>query len=395
MSKSRLILQAAAIAGGWVPLAIAAGQSVALRMDDLGASPAVYSLIVAGGWSVSMVSLPVMGHVGDNAVRRGIDRRLLLVIGGIAMLACFALLGVVQSVTAFALVWLVAQIPTSLIVTAASSRLANETPVDLRGWASTAAGVGPVLALTIGAVTTLALSRVPSVLFVAPALVGALLLIPSLAMSPLPAPPMDASDSSVVRATRLYPWRLLITIALAFSGLAVGRVYLVPLIESVSSNASDAEVTAMASTTLLVATVGALAGTIVAGMLMRRGARALATFGWFSLASAVPLAIFAFVTSAGQVIAVGLLLGFTIGAINAAAYGLYLHRYARRTDPGRILGLIVAAETVPYVIVPLSAAVWQTSADAALIPILFTIGAVLAISASVLTLTKVRESPSI
>jgi MFS family permease len=395
VSKSRLILQAAAIAGGWVPLAIAAGQSVALRMDDLGASPAIYSLVVAGGWAVSMVSLPLMGQFGDSAVRRGIDRRLLLLIGGIAMLATFALLGVVQSVTAFALVWLVAQIPTSLIVTAASSRLANETPVDLRGWASTAAGVGPVLALTIGAATTLALSSVPSVLFVAPALVGALLLIPSLAMSPLPTPPTDASDSSVVRATRLYPWRLLITIALAFSGLAVGRVYLVPLIESVSPNASDAEVTALASTTLLVATIGALAGTIVAGMLMRRGARALGTFGWFSLASAVPLAIFAFVTSAGQVIAVGLLLGFTIGAINAAAYGLFLHRYAHRTDPGRILGLIVAAETVPYVIVPLSAAVWQASADAALIPILFAIGAVLAISASVLTLTKARESPSI
>jgi MFS family permease len=144
----------------------------------------------------------------------------------------------------------------------------------------------------------------------------------------------------------------------------------------------------MASTTLLVATIGALAGTIVAGKLMRRGERALGTFGWFSLASAVPLAIFALLTTTGQVIAVGLLLGFAIGAINAAAYGIYLHRYADRPDPGRILGLIVAAETVPYVIVPLSAAVWQASADAALIPVLFAIGAMLAIGASVLTLTR-------
>jgi MFS family permease len=389
-SKSRLILQSAAIAGGWVPLAIAAGQSVALRMDDLGASTAVYSLIVAGGWAVSMVSLPAMGHLADNAVRRGIDRRLLLVIGGIAMLACFALLGAVHSIATFALVWLIAQIPTSLIVTAASSRLANEAPVELRGWASTAAGVGPVLAITIGAITTLALSSVPSVLFIAPAIVGAILLIPSLAMRPLPTFSSDGSDSSAVRSTRLYPWSLLIAIALAFSGLAVGRVYLVPLIESVSSNASDTEVTALASTTLLVATIGALVGTVVAGKLMRRGERALGTFGWFSLASAIPLAIFAFLTTTGQVIAVGLLLGFAIGAINAAAYGIYLHRYAHRTDPGRILGLIVAAETVPYVIVPLSAAAWQASADAALIPVLFVIGAVLAIAASVLTLTKVR-----
>jgi len=389
-SKSRLILQSAAIAGGWVPLAIAAGQSVALRMDDLSASTAVYSLIVAGGWAVSMVSLPVMGHLADNAVRRGIDRRLLLVIGGIAMLACFALLGAVHSIATFALVWLIAQIPTSLIVTAASSRLANEAPVELRGWASTAAGVGPVLAITIGAITTLVLSSIPSVLFIAPAIVGAILLIPSLAMRPLPTRSLDASGSSAVRTTRLYPWSLLIAIALAFSGLAVGRVYLVPLIESVSSNASNTEVTAMASTTLLVATIGALVGTVVAGKLMRRGERALGTFGWFSLASAVPLAVFAFLTTTGQVIAVGLLLGFAIGAINAAAYGIYLHRYAHRADPGRILGLIIAAETVPYVIVPLSAAAWQASADAALIPVLFVIGAVLAVAASVLTLTKVR-----
>jgi MFS family permease len=183
---------------------------------------------------------------------------------------------------------------------------------------------------------------------------------------------------------------LLIAIALAFSGLAVGRVYLVPLLESVSSNVSDTEVTALASTTLLVATIGALVGTIVAGKLMRRGERAMGTFGWFSLASAIPLAILAFLTTAGQVIAVGLLLGFAIGAINAATYGIYLHRYSHRSDPGRILGLIIAAETVPYVIVPLSAAAWQASADAARIPVLFAIGAVLAIAASVLTLTRVR-----
>ncbi len=303
LSKSRVILQSAAIAGGWVPLAIAAGQRLALRMNDLGATTAVYSLIVGCGWAVSMVSLPVMGQVGDFAVRRGIDRRLLLVTGGIAMLACFALLGEVQSVAAFAMVWLLAQIPTSLIVTAASSRLAHEAPVELRGWASTAAGVGPVLAITIGAITTLALSSVLSVLFIAPAIVGAILLIPSLAMRPVPTRSLNAMDATVAHSTRFYPWSLLIAIALAFSGLAVGRVYLVPLIGSVSSNASDAEVTAMASTTLLVATIGALAGTIVAGKLMRRGERALVTFGWFSLASAVPLAIFAFLTTAGQVIA--------------------------------------------------------------------------------------------
>lgn len=391
MTRTRLILQAAAIAGGWVPLSIAAGQSVALRLDDLTASTATYSLIVAAGWAVSMLSLPLMGHVTDIAVGRGVDRRILIIIGGIAMLACFALLGAVASIAAFALVWLLAQIPTSLIVTTASSRLANEAPVDARGWASTAAGVAPVIALTIGAITTLALSNVPSALFIAPAIVGAALLIPSLVMRPLATIHEEPGRSGKTLGTRLYPWTLLVAIALAFSGLAVGRIYLVPLIESVSVDTTDAEVTALASTTLLVATLGAVLGTVVAGRLMRRGERALATFGWFSLASALPLTALALVGSVGQVVAVGLLLGIAIGAINAAAYGIYLHRYAHRSDSGRILGSIISAETVPYVIVPLAAAIWQTTADSSLISLLFGVGALLAIAASILTLARARN----
>lgn len=392
MTRTRLLLQAAAIAGGWVPLSIAAGQSVALRLDDLAAGTATYSLIVAAGWAMSMVTLPLMGHATDTAVKHGVDRRILILGGGIAMLACFGVLGAVTSVAAFAVVWLLAQIPTSLIVTGASSRLANEAPVECRGWASTAAGVAPVIAITIGAFTTLVLSSMPSVLFFAPAIVGTVLLIPSLLMRPLPTVVEERGESTSLRAIHFYPWSLLVAIALAFSGLAVGRIYLVPLIESVSSGSTDTQVTAMASTTLLVATLGAIAGTILAGRLMHRGERALGTFGWFALASAVPLAALALVSSIGQVIGVGLILGIAIGAINAGAYGIYLHRYSHRADSGRILGLIIAAETVPYVIVPLAAAAWQASADSSMISWLFALGAILAIAASFMTLTKVRHS---
>lgn len=387
----RLVWQALAIAGGWVPLSIAAGQSVALRSEELDAPTASYSLLIAGGWAVSMLSLPVMGNIADRSVRRGVDRRVLIVIGAIGMLACFGLLGIAGSLPLFALIWLFAQIPTSLIVTAASSRLANEAPQHMRGWASTAAGLAPVLAITIGAATTLALSDVPSVLFFAPAIVGAGLLLPSLLLRPLPTATHTLDAAAPAQRSRFYPWALLIAIALAFSGLAVGRIYLVPLIESVSTSLSDERVTALASTTLLVATLGAVVGTVVSGRILRSGQRSMATFGWFSLASAVPLIGLALASSVGQVIAIGAVFGFAIGAINAAAYGIFLHRYSRRSDPARILGLIVAAETVPYVIVPLAAAVTQASADAALIPVLFAIGSALAVTASVLTFVKLRK----
>ncbi len=390
-STPRLALQALAIAGGWVPLSIAAGQSVAVRSNELGAPTSVYSLMVASGWAVSMLSLPAMGRVADWAVRRGVDRRVLIVIGGAGMLASFALLGLAASLPLFAAVWLIAQVPTSLVVTSASSRLANEAPAHLRGRASTLAGLGPVLAITIGAFTTLVLSDVPSVLFFAPAVVGAVMLLPSLAMRPLPThldPNVGAEPGG---RGRFFPWALLFAIALAFGGLAVGRVYLVPLIESVSTGLSAARVTALSSTTLLVATCGAIIGTFVAGRILRSGSRSLSTFGWFSLASAVPLIGLALASGITQIYLLGAVFGFVIGAINASAYGIFLHRYSGREGPARILGLIVAAETVPYVIVPLAAAVSQASADASLIPTLFGIGALLAVGASAMTFTLLRK----
>lgn len=390
-TRARLAAQALAIVGGWVPLAIAAGQSVALRTDDLQASTASYSLIVACGWAVSMLTLPLMGHLSDKAVARGVSRRALLLVGGAGMVLAFALLGMPTSIPLFAVIWLLAQIPTSLIVTVASSRLADEAPAELRGWASTAAGLGPVLGITIGAATTLAYSGVESMLFLAPALLGFVLLLPALVLRSKPA--TDAEDtihpSSAV--TKTYPWSLLLTIALAFSGLAVGRIYLVPLIESLSDTASNAQVTALASTTLLIATLGAILGTVISGRLLRRGERSLSVFGWFALAAAVPLAGLALAGGVTQVMALGAIFGFIIGAINAATYGIYLHRYAHRADSGRMLGLIVAAETVPYVIVPLVAALSQASADAALIPVLFALGAALSLAAWALSFTRVRH----
>ncbi len=389
--KTRLTLLALAIVGGWTPLAIAAGQSVALRMDDLGADTAAYSLIVAAGWAASMLSLPLMGHLSDRAVARGLSRRVLLLIGGAAMVAAFALIGLPTRVPVFAAIWLLAQIPTSLIVTTSSSRLANEAPLAMRGWASTAAGLGPVMGVTIGAATTLAVSNAASMIFIAPAIVGFLLLLPALALRSMPAHDNAEITDRVAGVAKVYPWSLLVIIALAFSGLAVGRIYLVPLIESLSDGITDARITALASTTLLIATLGAIIGTITSGRLLRRGERSMKVFGWSALAAAVPLACLALAGSVTQVMAFGAVFGFVIGAINAAAYGIYLDRYSHRVDNGRILGLIVAAETVPYVIVPLVAALSQASADAALIPALFALGAALSLGASALSLMRERH----
>lgn len=332
---------------------------------------------------------PVMGHLGDTVVRRGMDRRILMALGGLAMLACFAVMGMTTTISSFTLMWLLAQFPTALIVTAASSRLANEAPADLRFWASTAAGIGPVIALMLGAATTLVLSDVPSVLFIAPAVVGCILLIPSVIMDPLPVG--EAATRSVNRSKRSFPWSFLISIALAFSGLAVGRIYLVPLIELASPDANVERVTATASLTLIGATFGALIGALLAGRLMQHGDRHLSIFRWSALSSAVPLSLLAIASSVEQVIAIGAVLGICLGAVSVSIYGIYLNKFSHEVDSGRTFGLIVAAETVPYVALPLIAAIFQIATSSALISTLFICGALLSISAGLLTRFRLRQ----
>ena len=241
----------------------------------------------------------------------------------------------------------------------------------------------------LGALTTLVLSDIPSVLFIAPAVVGCILLIPSMMMDPLPV--IQARTRPVNRSIRSYPWVFLFSIALAFGGLAVGRIYLVPLIELVSTDLSAERVTATASITLLVATFGALIGALVAGRLMRRGDRHLSIFGWFALSSAIPLALLAIASNVEQVIAIGAMLGISVGAVSVSIYGIYLNKFSHEVDSGRTFGLIVAAETVPYAAFPLAAAFFQTATSSALIPILFTCGALLAISAGLLTRVRIRQ----
>ncbi len=354
-------------------------------------TPAGYSLVIAAGWAVSLIALPVMGHLGDRAAAAGIGRRPLVLIAGVAMVPAALLLTTAGTVPVFALAWLLAQIPTALVVTAASSRLAQEAPPDFRGWAATAAGIAPVLATTIGAATTLAFSSMPSMLFIAPALVGLALIVPSTLLRTMTSVPNEGHAPQDTPGKSFYPWSLLTAVALAFSGLAVGRIYLVPLIESVSGGLSTERVSVLASTTLIIATLGALAGAAVTGYIARQDSRTVSAFTLFSLIAAVPLAGLALVSSISQIYVMGALLGFTIGAINSAVYAIFLHRYSQRIDQGRILGLIIAAETVPYVLVPLAAAAAQATVNAEIISALFAVGALLAVAAAIVTHLRLRD----
>lgn len=381
--KKHIAFQGLAIAGGWVPIAIAAGQSVAIRIDSFALSTtAQYSLVIALGWLVQMLALPLAGKISDASINRGLSRRGLLATATIAMVVLAALLQTMQSVNSFATIWLLAQLPATVIITIAATNIAAEARNDLRGWAAGVAGMSFAFALLVGATVTILTSNNPDVLFLAPAIAGCLLILPALMTQPeLPkiAPRVNHN------AMRTHPWILLIIIALVFSGVAVGRIYAVPLIHQLGTEFNDQQVTETSASAVIAATILAMLGNLVAGRIIQAGHSSLRILAGFCALAALPLLGLVFVQTIPQFIAAVGILGFTIGAVTSSAYAVYLAKFAHESDAGRNFGLLTAAETIPYVIVPLIAAGTQEATNNALLTSLFIAGALLAMTAAAIS----------
>lgn len=382
MMRLRLALLALAVAGGWVPVAIASGETVAVRMADLanGRSwTSAYSLLIAAGWAVSLLALPGFGWCSDRLVARGIGRRALIAAGVLAMIGTAFLLMSASSIPAFSAAWILAQLPTALIVSVSSARLIDETPDTLKGWTSGIAGMAPAAAILIGAATVLLTHQSVATSLLVPALVGVLLVLPSLAFASQPRSQSPATDAPRARIATM-GW-LLGIVTLAFSGLAVGRIYVIPLVQSVTVDAG-ATALANASTTVLIATITALIGSAIVGRISKGSDRARGVFAWLAASATIPLLALAAAGTLSAIYLCAALLGLIIGGLNAATYAVYLKRYASDLTHGQDLGLIAAAETVPYVLVPLVAAIPQLLTGESLLRPMFIAGAIAAAAAA-------------
>lgn len=388
--KTRLAIQGLAIAGGWVPIAIAAGQSVAIRIDSFaGSTTAQYSIVIALGWLVEMIALPFMGRLSDYSTSHKLSRRLMLALGALTSLIAAFALEAVNSVPAFALIWMLAQFPAAFVISVAATNLAAEAADELQGWAAGIAGMAFALSLLVGAITALATSNTSSLLFIAPAIAGAVLVIPACVMKPLE---HQSNQQKPDHALAHHPWALLAVIALVFSGVAVGRIYAVPLIEDIAHSFTDKQVTDASSYALIAATLLAFVGNATTGKLIQVGKSPLQVLAWMCAIAALPLIAFTMISSIAWFIAMAGLLGLVIGAVTSAAYAVYLARFANGPDSGRNFGLLTAAETIPYVIVPLIAAGTQEATNSAVLTGLFLIGAVLAVVAGVISITISRAA---
>jgi len=179
MNSSRPAARAAAgVLGGWLSVLPPSVLTLALRTDEWNVSATMYANILAVGWLAMLISLVVTGRFNDSLEART-GSRLLFVRAGAPLIAVSGvLLAIAPSFNWLFAVWIFAQIPAAMVVTAALAIGGDASPVNRRGIASGLVGAAPIVALLIGSLLVRVLGDSIALAFAVPALMGAVLAIP-------------------------------------------------------------------------------------------------------------------------------------------------------------------------------------------------------------------------
>lgn len=379
-----------AVLGGWLAIMPGAVLILALRMREFDPSglPTHYSMTLACGWLVMIVSLIALGQAGDVLERRG-RSRLLLVRMAVPLLPVTGVaLALASTPLQLSAAWTLAQVPAAAIVTSALALSGATVPTDRRGVLSGLAGAAPIVALLVGGLIVQASADTPPVAFAITAVAGALLTLPLALMRHRPRQPeLDIDRRS---PTERRPWWATAWWAFAVASLllawatSTANGYLVVLLDNLSTLPA-AEVPSAATATVTGAAAVAVGASVVGGLVVR--GRRSAALAWSGAAVCVAVVLgylLVHPTSHGLVFAaLGIGLGF--GVANGTELGLVLFLRHEAGRLGRDLGVFTAMTSIPYVLVPLAATVLLGSDVDDGLHALFALAVLLALVGSVIT----------
>lgn len=393
----RVVLPSLAVLGGWLMVLPGSVVVVALRLDQLGADATGYSLTLAAGWTVLVVSLIVCGRLGDRVRDRSGSR---VMVGKLAMpvaAACAMFLASADSVVVLSSAWVALQVPAGALIATAVGLAADAAPVRRRGLMSGLVGIAPVLSVLVGSLFISALDPNIALASGLLILVGIALALPAMLMRSLSAMEPGAEVAARTRGTvavfsRMWILFLLADFLLSWS-TATGNGYLVLVLESLSGAVDD--VATRATFLITVATGAAVVCALVAGLVSRRAVVAKSVFAAGTLAVGLGLVLTVMIPTDGGLAFAAVLFGAGFGAANGSEFAVALS-IRGTVSSGSDLGLLNAVTSVPYILVPLVASMVLAGDEASGLLVLYVGGASLAVlgsGAAWLLLSSTRSAP--
>ncbi len=378
-----------AVLGGWLTIMPASVLTLALRMREFDPSglPTQYSLTLAVGWLIMIVGLIGFGQLGDVMEQRGHSRVVLIRWATPLLPIAGATLMLAPTPSVLTLAWAFAQVPAAAILTSALAISGATVPMQRRGILSGLIGATSIMALLLGSVIVQLLQSNVAAAFLAPAILGALLVLPLALRTPAPLAhiPNDRRVSAPTARRWASAWMVFTVASFLLSwATSATNSYVVLFIDTVSDISSDA-VAGFSTGAVIAATVAAVITSVIGGSLLR-GRRSAAVI-WVIAAVVVAVALVAllvFPTSVG-ILTAAIAFGAGFGLANGVELGLLLFV---RHEPGRLgrdLGTFTAVTSAPYVLVPATATLFLAADIADGLRQMFALAALLAVVGAALT----------
>lgn len=388
------------VLGGWLAIMAPAVVTIALRLREFDPSglPSTYALTLALGWLTMIVALIAAGVFGDTIHRRTSTRAPLARIGVPLIAAGGVLLALAPSPTWLAAVWVGVQIPSAMVITTALAEGGEEVSSRRRGLASGLVGAAPIIALLVGGIAVRVLSDSLAWAFVIPAIVGALVAAPLMAIGGDVDPeevgnstPPAGRGQSPNSASTLWLTFLAGSFLLAWA-TATTNSFLVTFVQYVV-DALSGDVTDLSSSAVILASILAILSSIAGGVLTVKRSRAIRLWIMAAALCALALTILVATPTSSTLLISACVFGVAFGAANGVELSVVLFVRERRDRLGRDFGILTAVTSAPYVLVPALAAVaLRTNVEEGVI-LLFTIACALsAVAALVVAVTALRQS---
>jgi MFS family permease len=392
----------AGVLGGWLAIMPAAVVTLTLRVDALGGNASDYATMLAAGWLVMVVALIGAGRLSDALLRRTGQRALLVRIAVPLIALSGVCLAVAPTPAWLAAAWILAQIPSAMVITTSLAVTGDALPPDRRGLASGIIGAAPIIALFIGSFLVSLLTGALPFAFILPAFLGALLATPMMVGDIESTADVATTQTSAPAPSRipLFAWGAFLAASFLLSwATSTTNGFIVRFVQEVS-NVASGEAVDQATNAVIVASLLAIVASVVAGLLSRGRMRALVLWAIAATACGIALTILLAMPTAFGIVIAAALFGIGFGVANGVELAVVL---VLRTVPahlGRDLGTFTAVTTAPFVLVPvLATAVIRTDVAGGLIA-MFSLAIVVAFAASVVAAvivarrrTAIEEQP--
>lgn len=372
------------VLGGWLAIMPASVVTLALRVGEWQAEPSTYANILAAGWLTMLVSLIVIGRIGDVVLARTGSRALLVRFGAPLIAVSGVLLAVAPTPGWLAAAWIVAQVPAAMVITTALAACGNVVHPNQRGVTSGLIGAAPILAVFVGSFMVRLLTDSLGWAFIVPALLGAVLAVPLMRNMQV----VEVQPTAV--ALRSLPWKAVAWVWVAFLGASfllswatsTTNGFIVLFIEYVTAIAR-ADVATTATTAVILASLLAVIASVVAGSLSGGRPRAFAMWSVAAVACGLGLVVLITSPTSLSIYLIACIFGISFGVANGVELAVILQLRTAPEHLGRDLGLFTAMTTAPYVLVPALASVVMRDDTRSGLLVIFGLASISAIVAGV------------